>query len=91
MSFLDKVFKKKTTEPVNSCQVCKMLSSAGRSGEKTVKFVDGDAVKIEIINESNIPGRMCYTLNLLDDAELGWISVPIRNCPWCGARLRRKK
>lgn len=92
---LSKLFKKKEEEKPeekpNRCRLCGLVASAGRSGEKFVKFADGDSVKVEIVNESGIPGRLCYTLNLMDDAELGWVTMPIRYCPLCGKSLRRRE
>lgn len=76
---------------VKKCPMCSAVKTAGRSGEKTLHFVNDDVVKIEIINESNVPGRMCYTLNTMNDPEIGWNDVPIKFCPWCGGSLRRPK
>ena len=73
------------------CKFCRAVITAGRSGEKEICFVDGDSVKVEIINESHINGRMCYTLNIMNNPEIGWSDIPIKYCPFCGRNLRRKK
>lgn len=71
------------------CSMCRLVKTAGRSGEKEVQFLDKSKVKVEIINESNIEGRGCYTLNILNDPNIGWADVPIRCCPYCGCALMR--
>lgn len=76
--------------PKPGCKFCKAVRTAGRSGEKEISFVDGSQVKVEIINESNIDGRLCYSLNIMNDPSIGWADVPIRFCPFCGRNLRRK-
>ena len=90
-------FLKKKTPPepekpvkktVRQCAVCSAVRTAGRSGEKTIKFVNGDTAKVEIINESKVPSRMCYNLNIMNDPDVGWNEVPIKYCPWCGKSVR---
>lgn len=71
------------------CKFCRAVITAGRSGEKEISFLDGSKVKVEIINESHVDGRGCYTLNILNDTEVGWADVPIRYCPYCARPLRR--
>lgn len=73
------------------CGYCRAVATAGRSGEKTVNFVDGSSVKVEIINESKVPNRLCYTLNIMNDPDVGWGDVPIKYCPFCGKSLRRTR
>ena len=75
--------------PKPGCTFCRAVGTAGRSGEKKISFMDGSSVKVEIINESNIEGRGCYTFNILNDESIGWADVPIRCCPYCGASLRK--
>lgn len=81
--------KKPAKKTVRQCTVCSAVRTAGRSGEKVIKFVNGDAARVEIINESKVPGRMCYTLNIMNDPDVGWNEVPIKYCPWCGKSVRR--
>lgn len=71
------------------CRFCRAVKTAGRSGEKEVKFVDGDSATVEIINESHVEGRMCYTLNVMNDPEVGWNEIPIKYCPFCSRPLNR--
>lgn len=71
------------------CPMCRLVKTSGRSGEKSVQFLDGSKVMVEIINESNVDGRGCYTLNILNDIKTGWADVPIKYCPYCGCALRR--
>jgi len=86
----DARFEEKNSEKPG-CRFCRAVITAGRSGEKELSFIDGDTAKVEIINESNIDGRMCYTLNIMNDPEIGWNDIPIKFCPFCGRNLRRKK
>lgn len=72
------------------CKYCQLVCSAGRSGERTVKFPSGDSTKIEIINESGIEGRRAFSLNIFVDAEYGWYDMPITHCPFCGKELKKK-
>ena len=72
-----------------SCTFCSAVKTAGRSGEKSFRYVNGDPVTVEIINESHVSGRMCYTLNISNDLDVGWSDVPIKFCPFCGRSLKR--
>ena len=83
--------KKAVANSKPGCKYCRAVITAGRSGEKEIEFANGDTAKVEIINESKVPGRMCYTLNILNDPEVGWNDIPIRNCPFCGRSLRRRQ
>ena len=77
--------------PKPSCKYCSQVANAGRSGEKVVNFVDGTGAKVEIINESNVPNRLCYTLNIMNDPNVGWADIPVKYCPFCGRSLRKPR
>ena len=85
----DKRLRSDVTTP-NRCLLCGNVPTMGRGGERIIKFVSGETITAEIVNESNVPGKMCYTLYLMDDPELGWVEMPIRCCPRCGKVLRKK-
>lgn len=94
---LSERFKKKQSKPMahcpcidpidNNCRHCRMVKSAGRSGEHPAYFVDGSSASIEIINERNVPGRGVYTINICNSEKVGWCDAPIFYCPYCGKRL----
>lgn len=73
------------------CNFCDPVYTAGRSGEKELRYDDGSIATIEIINEKGVNGRGRYTMNILNDLEVGWADAPIKYCPYCGKRLGRKK
>lgn len=73
-----------------SCPICQLVKHTGRGGEKTVKYSDGEKVKVEIINEKNVPGRGHYTFNICNDQQIGWTDAPIGYCPYCGGKLGEK-
>lgn len=83
-----------TPEPVKKaakpCPVCQLVASAGRSGEKKLKFKNGEKATVEIINQKGVPGRECYTLCMFRYPGVGEVEVPIRYCPWCSRRLGGK-
>ena len=94
MKLLDKIRGKKveyrTYVPADipvDCPVCKFVKTSGRSGEKSVHFGEDETAKIEIINESHVPGRKCYSFNICNDKKVGWCDAPISYCPYCGRKL----
>ena len=84
--------KKPVKQPAQKkeCPYCSLVKTAGRSGTKIAKFVDGTRVKVEIINESNVPERECYSLNIQNNPHSSWSELPITHCPFCGHRLGGK-
>lgn len=91
--FKRNMFKPTPVEPTQEpgCRFCKAVATAGRSGEKTIKFVGGETATVEVINETHVDGKLCYTLYVMNDPEIGWNEVPIKFCPFCSKPLRRKK
>lgn len=73
-----------------SCRFCKLVSSQGRSGEISGTFLDGDPYTAEIINQTGVDGRECYTLFIQNDSAVGFNEMPIKYCPGCGRNLKRK-
>ena len=98
---LKDLFKKKPTyrpkpeipeeqiAPKKLCRLCGKVPYQGRSGEITINFVDGETSTVEIINQTNIEGRNCYSLFVMNDPAVGWNEVPIKFCPSCGRNLKR--
>lgn len=90
-------FKKKTEvpqetpEPPVRCRLCKDVPSQGRSGEVTINFVDGEKATVEIVNQSKVEGRLCYSLFIQNEPEIGFTEMPIKCCPLCGANLRKPR
>ena len=82
------VTEEKTPEP---CKVCKLVPTAGRGGVKTVKFPNGDKVKVEIVNMSGVEDRKCFVLDIMVDEFSGWQELPIKYCPFCSRKLESKK
>lgn len=85
-------FKKKAPAPEphttrHKCPICSKVASCGTSGEKLLKFINGDPVNIEIIDERNSVNRQCFTLNIMNDPKVGWSDVPIKYCPYCSKKL----
>lgn len=85
---LEELLGSEVKEDKRECKLCKAVKTAGRSGVKTAKFINGDTVKLEIVNMSNVPDRMCYTLEIFAGKDAGWVELPIRYCPACGHSLR---
>lgn len=73
-----------------SCRFCKLVSSQGRSGEISGTFLDGDPYTAEIMNQTGVDGRECYTLFIQNDSAIGFNEMPIKFCPNCGRNLKRK-
>lgn len=73
------------------CKLCSLVPSQGRSGERTVKFPEGKKITVEIVNESKVPSKGCFTLYIQDRPGAEWTEMPIRCCPLCGERLGGKK
>lgn len=100
MKFFQRFKKKKepvapitpqVVKPVKKeCPYCSLVKTAGRSGTKVTKFDDGTRIKVEIINESNVEGRGCYSLNIQSSPNASWAELPITHCPFCGHRLGGK-
>lgn len=92
---LKDLFRKKSVEPEKKpekkagCSLCRPVATSGRSGEQVMHFVDDDEVTVEIINQSNVEGRLCYSLFIMNDAECGWNEMPIKYCPRCGISLKK--
>lgn len=84
------LFRKPVVESDHSdgCEFCDAVKRFGRSGEKKVEFESGEKCAVEIINESRVEGRKCYSLNASNNAV--WTELPIKYCPFCGKRLGAK-
>lgn len=72
------------------CHLCKLLASQGRTGEISGTFLDGDPYTAEIMNQTGVDGRECYTLFIQNDSAVGFNEMPIKFCPNCGKSLRRR-
>lgn len=73
------------------CRLCSKVPAQGRSGEVTIKFLDGDTATVEIVNQSGVDGRACYSLFVQNEKEIGFTEMPIKYCPNCGASLRKPR
>lgn len=73
------------------CRLCSKVPAQGRSGEVTIKFLDGDTATVEIVNQSGVDGRECYSLFVQNEKEIGFTEMPIKYCPSCGRSLRKPR
>lgn len=80
---------KPVPETKPGCTHCRSLKKGKISGgSRTLHFVTGEEVKVEILDERAVGNRRCFTLNVLNDPQIGWADVPIKYCPYCARKLR---
>lgn len=77
--------------PKKTCRLCSKVASQGRSGEVKLKFIDGEEATVEIVNQSGVEDRLCYSLFVQNEKEIGFTEMPIRFCPFCGKSLRKPR